>query len=370
LGVHVAHVIARLNDGGPARVIAVLGRELARGGHRLTVLAGACGPDEPDLTAAVAEAGLTVERVPGLQRGLRPGAELRAAAALARRLRQLAPDVVHTHTAKAGVLGRLACRWLGLPCVHTYHGHVLHGYFGRAGEAGVRACERAVAGNAWHHALTPTQLTDLRDRAHIGRRTRWRVLPPPVPVVARAHAGWHARLRPGVPVLGFLGRLAPIKDGALWLESLAALARRRHVQGVVCGDGQERAALEARARALGVDALFVGFVPAAEALGASDALLITSRNEGLPLAAVEAASAGVPVVAPPVGGLADVIRWGGALGAHRDADSLADACALLLGDARARAAQIARGRRFARALAPEALAPRYERLYREVAGAA
>jgi glycosyltransferase involved in cell wall biosynthesis len=366
----VAHVIARLNDGGPARVIAALGGELARGGHRITVLAGACGPDEPDLSAAVSAAGLAVERVPGLRRGLAAGAELRAAAALARRLRELGPDLVHTHTAKAGVIGRLASRWLGLPCLHTYHGHVLHGYFGRAGEAGVRVCERAVAGNAWHHALTPTQLSDLRDRARIGRRARWRMLPIPVPAVPRARAPWHARLRPGVPVLGFLGRLAPIKDGRLWLDTLAALARRLPVQGVVCGDGQERAALEARARELGLDALFTGFVPAAEALGAIDALLITSRNEGLPLAVVEACSAGVPAVAAPVGGLVDVIRWGGALGARREAGALADACARVIVAGALRSAQIARGRRFAESLAPAVLAPRYERLYREVAGAA
>jgi glycosyltransferase involved in cell wall biosynthesis len=363
--VRIVHVIARLNDGGPARVIAALAREMAECGHQVTVLAGACGVDEPDCIELV-QAHAPVEAVPGLKRGLSALDELRALSSLTRRLRGLSPDLVHTHTAKAGALGRLACRRLGLPCLHTYHGHVLHGYFGRAMELGVRAAERAVAGVAWHQALTPSQLRDLRDRARIGRPARWRVLPVPVPPVAPARAAWHERLSPGVPVVGFLGRLAAIKDAPLWLETLAMLARRVPVQGVICGDGQERAALESRAAALGLPVIFTGFVPAAEALGGMNLLLMTSRNEGQPLAAFEAAGAGIPVVAPPVGGLADAVRSGAVVGARRDPESLAAACARLLADPRLAAAQARRGRAAAATVTPAALAPLYERLYREI----
>jgi glycosyltransferase involved in cell wall biosynthesis len=192
------------------------------------------------------------------------------------------------------------------------------------------------------------------------------MLPVPVPPVARARAAWHERLRPGLPVVGFLGRLAAIKDGGLWLETLAALARQMPVQGVICGDGQERAMLEARAAALGVPALFTGFVPAAEALGGMDLLLMTSRNEGQPLAAFEAAGAGIPVVAPPVGGLADAVRSGAVVGARRDPEALAAACARLLRERRLAAAQSRRGARAAAAVTPGALAPLYESLYREI----
>lgn len=362
----IAHVIARLNDGGPARVLLALARALAPHGCRCVVLTGATDVHEPDLAPLLLAAGVAVERIPGLGRSLRPAADLRAWRALVARLRALRPDVVHTHTAKAGVLGRLAARELGLPCLHTYHGHVLGGYFGRLPSLLAAACERLAAGAAHHQALTASQHAELALRHRIGRAGRWRVLPIPVTPVAPSGAPWHARLRRDALRLGFLGRLVPIKDGDLWLETLAVLARARPVQGIVCGDGPERARLEARSAQLGLDVLFTGFVPAGEALAAIDVLLVTSRNEGLPLAAVEAAGAGVPVVAPPVGGLADLARAGLVHPAPRAAEALATAVIEALdlgardGDAAARARLAAAG------LRPERLAPRYAALYREV----
>jgi len=327
--VRIVHVVARLNDGGPARVIAALARAHAAAGHEVRVLAGACGPDERDVAAELFAEGM-VERLPGLGRRVSLIDDLTALSALGRRLRALAPDIVHTHTAKAGALGRLACRRLGLPCLHTYHGHVLHGYWSRPVHAALGLAERLFAGPCWHQALTPSQVRELRDVHRIGRRDRWIRLPPPVPLIEPRPAAWHAALPAGRPRVLFLGRFAPVKDPGLWLETVAALARLRPVQAVLCGDGALRAAAEARARELGLDAVFTGFVPAAEALGCADLLLMTSRNEGMPLTAVEAAGAGVPVVAPPVGGLADAVRWRLARGAGRDPAALAAACAAAL----------------------------------------
>ncbi|MBA2479637.1 MAG: glycosyltransferase family 4 protein [Planctomycetes bacterium] len=363
---HIVHVIARLNDGGPARVLAALARTMIARGHRVTVLAGSCAPDEPDLSDEVRASGAALEHVPGFGRRLRPTGDCSAVLFLLKRLPQLAPDVVHTHTAKAGVLGRLVCRARGLRCLHTYHGHVLHGYFSAAGDVIVRTVERLSAGPFHHQALTPSQARDLRDRARIGRPSRWTVLPVPVQPVAPLPAAWHSELDPTIPVMGFLGRLAPVKDGALFLAVLAELSKRMRLQGVVCGDGQERGQLEAQARASGVTVRFTGFIPAGEALAAMDVLVLTSRNEGLPLAAFEAASAGVAVVAPPVGGLADMIRWRAALGARRNAPALADAVHRVLTDTRLRRRLVARAKQVQEGVTPEALAPRYERLYRSI----
>ncbi|MBA3686402.1 MAG: glycosyltransferase family 4 protein, partial [Planctomycetes bacterium] len=313
---HIVHVIARLNDGGPARVIEQLVLALAPLGFRATVLAGATALDEPDLSDRLRAAGVAVETLPALGRKLRLDEDVRAFRQLMRRLRALAPDVVHTHTAKAGAIGRVACRVLGLPCLHTYHGHVLDGYFRPAANAAARLAERICAGTAHHQALTPTQLLDLRERFGVGRHGRWHCLPPPVAPVTRRGAQWHARLQPGVPVVGLLGRLAPVKDAGLFIDALVELRRRQPVQGVICGDGGERPALEERARQSGVPVVFTGFVPAGEALGAMDVLAITSRNEGLPLVAVEAGSVGVPVVGSAVGGVRDLIRWGAVRGAE------------------------------------------------------
>ena len=377
---HVVHLIARLNDGGPARAIHALVDALVASGSscRITVLAGACGADERDLTPQLRAGGITVTLIPALMRPVSPWGDLRAFLAIRRQLRHLAPDLVHTHTAKAGALGRLACRSLGIPCLHTYHGHVLQGYFSPGVSQLVAMAERLLAGDAHHHALTASQHRDLHLHARIGRRARWHVAALPIPMVQPREALWQRGLRPGVPVIGFLGRLTAIKDGMLWLEMLAQaqaqsqaqsqaqVEHRTAVQGLICGDGDQRPALEARSRELGVTVLFTGFVPAGEALAAMAVLVMTSRNEGLPFAAVEAAGAGVLVVAPRVGGLRDWIDRGGAVGAPRTAPGLARAVVALLADPVRSARQRARAQALAGGLAPGHIGAGYERIYRSI----
>ncbi len=362
----VLHLIARLNDGGPARVIAALARTLPAHGISVEIAAGACTPDEGDLAPQLRAEGLEVIDLPELGREPALLRDLRALRRVIRLIRARRPALVHTHTAKAGALGRLACRWLGVPCLHTYHGHVLDGYFSAPVNLALHTAERLLAGDCHHQAVTPTQGHELKRIHAIGRRHRWHVLPVPVAAVVAGAAAWQRRLLPGVPVIGFLGRLAAVKDVELWLAALAVLHRQRPLQGLVCGDGQQRARLEALAHQLGLPVVFTGTVPAGEALAVMDILMLSSRNEGLPLVAVEAAGLHVPVVAPAVGGLADLIRWGMVEGAERTPDGLAAACARLLGDDAARARRCERAAGIARHLAPERLAGAYARLYREI----
>ncbi len=364
---HIVHIIARLNDGGPVRVLAALIPELHRLGIRSTVLAGHCASDEPDCSAWLRAHGVVVEQIAGLGRTVRLGEDWQAWRALVRRLRTLAPDVVHTHTAKAGFLGRLACRWLRLPCLHTYHGHVLDGYFSHPVTVALAHLERAVAFNHHHQALTPSQLLDLAHCFRIGRRSTWHSLPVPVlPVRPQPYAAWAAALRRRTPVVGFLGRLVPVKDVDLFLETLALLSHHRPVQGLVCGDGPQREHAEFRAAELQLRVHFTGFIPTAEALGQMDVLLMTSRNEGQPLAAIEAASAGVPVVAPRVGGLDDLARWGAVAGVERTPEALAAAVERVIADPDHRQQRVAAGLRVAAHLTPAALAPKYAELYRSL----
>ena len=365
--VHLVHVIARLNDGGPVRVLAALVPGLQREGFRVTVLAGACSDDEPDRTDWLRAHGVHVELVPGLGRTVRLADDWRAFVALRQRLRELRPDLVHTHTAKAGFLGRIACRLEGIPCLHTYHGHVLDGYFTHPVTIALSHLEQLLASNHHHQALTPTQTLDLSRCFRIGRRRTWHCLPVPVPLVKpQPYVDWAAALRRRTPVVGFLGRLVPIKDIDLFLTTLAVLSHHRPVQGLICGDGPLREYAEFRAAELELRVHFTGFIPAGEALAQMDVLLMTSRNEGQPLSAIEAGSAGVPVVAPPVGGLADLIRWHGVVGAERTPEALAQAVDRLIADPEHRRRQIAAGRRLAAKLTPEALVPRYAALYRAV----
>ena len=366
--VHVVHVIARLNDGGPVRVLAALLPELHRHGVRSTVLAGDCSPEEPDRTDWLRAHGVIVERIHGLGRTVRLRDDWAAFRVLFARLRALRPDVVHTHTAKAGFLGRLACRMLGIRCLHTYHGHVLDGYFSHPVTVALTHLERLAASNHHHQALTPTQTLDLARCFRIGRGTTWHSLPVPVPAVKpQPYVDWSTALRRRTPGVGFHGRLVPVKDIDQLLETLAVLSHHRPVQGLICGDGPLREHAEFRAAELQLRVHFTGFIPAGEALAQMDVLLMTSRNEGQPLSAIEAASAGVPVVAPPVGGLDDLARWGAVRGAERTPEALAEAVEQLISDPEQRRARIAAGLRVAARLTPEALAPRYVALYRGLA---
>jgi hypothetical protein len=149
----VLRVIARLNIGGPARHVVILDRGLEASGFESLLAHGSVGPGEANLEAVAREAGIPMRRIPGLGRRLRAGGDLRAFVALVSLMFRWRPDVVHTHTAKAGTLGRLAaglyngCRRRTKRClvVHTFHGHVLEGYFGTMGSAAVKWIERGLA---------------------------------------------------------------------------------------------------------------------------------------------------------------------------------------------------------------------------------
>jgi glycosyltransferase involved in cell wall biosynthesis len=205
----------------------------------------------------------------------------------------------------------------------------------------------------------------------IGHRRRWQVLPIPVEPPHASAADWHRQLIPGVPVIGFLGRLAKVKDVLLWLAVLADIARQQPIQGVICGDGAERAVIAAQIKALKLSVIMPGFVPAGQALQVMDVLLLTSRNEGLPVTIIEAAGCiprAVPVVAPPVGGIRDLIRAGVVVGAPRRIAALSAACRRLLHDEAHRQHQLARAQRYAHQLAPSLLAGAYAQMYHRVSG--
>jgi len=363
----VIQLIARLNDGGPARVVRDLALALDAAGDRCAIWHGAIDADEVDLGPELVAAGIIARDLAGLGRRVAPLADLRALLHLICALRRERPDLVHTHTAKAGTLGRIACALLGIPCLHTFHGHILHGYFTPGINRALRCCERLLGARCHLHSLTPSLVRELALGHRLGRAQRWHLLPVPVRPVTPTGAAWHRALPDSdAPVVGFLGRCAPVKDLTLWLHCLHAIAARRPVCGVVCGDGPERAAGEALARRLGLAVHFAGTVPAGEALGAMDLLLMTSRNEGLPLAAVEAAGAGIPVVAPAVGGLRDLADAGLVVAAPRRVDRLSETVEGLLDDPATRAVRAACARRAAAALHPEVVTPRYRMLYRRL----
>jgi glycosyltransferase involved in cell wall biosynthesis len=287
---------------------------------------------------------------------------------------------VHTHTSKAGFVGRLAARLVGVPAViHQPHGHIFYGYYGAGRTALFVTLERLAA--RWTDrivTLTPRGIEEHLARG-IGRREQYRTVPSGVPTSAlraRSPGRAEARARLGLPddafVVAGLGRLVAIKGFDLLVAALPALAAAvPSARVVLVGDGPERMALEAQAESLGVsDRLLVtGATPdVAVGLAAADALAAPSRNEGMGRALVEAMALGLPVVGADVGGIPAVVTDGetGRLVPPDDAGALAAALAELGRDAALRAklgaAAAARAEAFSTEVAHAAMRAVYDEL--------
>lgn len=343
----IVRVIARLNVGGPARHVALLNAGLDAHGHDTLLVYGALDAGEASLEAPAVESGIRLSKEPFLGRSVNPLSDLRTLISLVRTLFREQPDVVHTHTAKAGTLGRLAAfaynrtrgRQRRALVVHTFHGHVFEGYFSPTVNRLVRLTER------WLARLTdvvitisPRQQDDIVRRFAVAPSSKTVVVPLGLDLDAlfAVHAG-SPDLRheygaaPGDVVVGYVGRLVPVKDVPTLLRAFAvALGSAPHLRLVVAGDGTERDAVESLTRELGIGARvhFARWVSDLPRFYASiDVFVLSSVNEGTPVAAIEAMAAGRPVVATSVGGVPDVVEDGrtGWLVPARDERGLAGA---------------------------------------------
>jgi glycosyltransferase involved in cell wall biosynthesis len=378
----VLRVLTRPNVGGPMRQAIALWHAHRALGVRTLLAVGRCAKGEPALDLArtgiprvtladVQSGGSAAEGVlelPALQRAPHPWRDAAAMLGLREIARAFRPQVLHTHTSKAGCLGRRALPTGAVPVVaHTYHGHVLRDYFARGIGAALRGMELALARRTdLLFAVSPSCRDEL---AEIGI-ARVRVLPPAVASSAfaatrRADARRALGLADGALVLGFVGRLVPIKRPQLFADAVRALPQ---AIGCVFGAGPAERALagaaEGRVRCLGVTHELPRF------LAALDALLVPSRREGCPLVAVEAFAAGVPVVGFDVPGVRDVLSaWGdGVLVPESEgAEGLARATRALLGDPARRDAIVARARAGLARFAPEAVAREMLEAYEECA---
>jgi glycosyltransferase involved in cell wall biosynthesis len=325
--IRIMRIIARLNIGGPAIHVALLTQKLAPPDYDSCLVTGQIGADEGDMRYYAEERGVTPIIVPELGRAINPIGDLITIIRLVRLMRDFKPDVVHTHTAKAGFAGRIAARLSGVPVVvHTFHGHVFQGYFSRP-------LTRLFIALEWFAArlsdtlivLTEGLRRELSDAYHIARKRKFTVLPLGLDLEPFARQPRHTgafraayRIPPDVPLIGLVGRLTAVKNHALFLEAAAQVRRelpRAHF--VIVGDGELRADIERQIDLLNLrDCVTVtGWIKDTAPVYADlDALAISSLNEGTPVTVIEALAVGVPVVATAVGGLPDLLE-GGALGA-------------------------------------------------------
>lgn len=344
----VMRVITRLNVGGPARQAILLTDPLAVRGHTSHLVWGTVSTGEGELPLP---RGTPNTYVPQLRRELRPAGDTKAMWKLERLMRSYRPHVVHTHMAKAGTLGRLAARRAGVPVViHTFHGHVLGGYFSGWKSRALLTAERGLARMSDALVAVSPAVRDELLALGIGRPCQWRVIPVGLDLhdlltreVVRAQARGALGLPETGPVVGIVGRLVPIKDHGTFLDAAARVSRERpDTTFVVAGGGELRSDLELRARRLlGDRCRFLGWVMDLPTLyAAMDLVVLTSRNEGTPVALIEAGAAGRPAVATRVGGVADVVLDGktGVLVPPEDPRAVASGISALLDDpSRARA---------------------------------
>jgi glycosyltransferase involved in cell wall biosynthesis len=317
-------VIARLNVGGPALHVTYLTEGLASRGYETTLVAGDVARGEESMERIAQSAGVEVVRLPGLSRELSPVRDLVAAFQLARIIRKVRPDVVHTHTAKAGAVGRAAALVAGRQrpvVVHTFHGHVLRGYFGELGSRVFRAIETTLALMSDRLVAVSPEVRDELVSLRVAPAAKFEVIRLGIDLEPRVRFDGDVTevrrrlgIGPDVFLVGWFGRMTAVKRTDDLLTTLSAL-RALGVEAMLLlvGDGDDRERLEERAHELGLarSCLFLGYQDDVAPFYAScDAVILTSANEGTPVTIIEALAAGKPVVVTDVGGVSDVVEDG------------------------------------------------------------
>lgn len=334
----VIRIIARLNVGGPARHVIWLTSGLREAGYETLLVAGRVPEGEEDMGYFAAEAGVVPKYIREMSREI-SWKDAVTVWKLFRLFLRERPDIVHTHTAKAGTVGRSAgflYRWLtpgtliGRPrrCkfVHTYHGHVFHSYYGPGRTRMFLAIERLLARLVTDRliVISKQQRLEIGEKFKVGRAEQFKIVPLGLDLgIFSEHATRRAKFRHELCIpdhsilIGIVGRLTEIKNHQMFLNVVARLKkidpacrRQGEVRFIIIGDGGLRADLELQAQMMGLDkdVIFVGsrkdpeyFYPAL------DVVALTSRNEGTPLTIIEAMANARPVVATSVGGVVDLL---------------------------------------------------------------
>ncbi len=322
--IRILRAITRLNIGGPAIHAILLTRDLNDGADfRSILVTGTPAAHEGDFADLARANAVEPVLMAELGREINPLDDLVALARMIRLVRQVRPDVVHTHMAKAGTVGRLAAQICRVPLiVHTYHGHVFHSYFGPLKTRLFLTIERAL-GRGTHRIIVRLGL-ELAPLLQVEQ--------------LRGELRSELGIGPDTPLVGIVGRLAPIKAHEVFLEAARHIGQALpDACFLVIGDGERRAELESMAQRLGLEAR-VRFLGWRRDLGRVyadlDVVALCSRNEGSPVVLIEALAAARPAVATAVGGVPEVVLDGetGLTVPPNDPLALAEGVRRLLGD--------------------------------------
>jgi glycosyltransferase involved in cell wall biosynthesis len=345
----ILRVIARLNMGGPALHVAYLTKGLESRGYDTTLVAGRLARGEDTMSFVADELGVEVVGLGELHREVSPFYDPVAITRLVREIRRVRPHILHTHTAKAGAVGRAAALLAGDArppvVVHTFHGHVLRGYFDPVRTQLFRETERALARHTTRLIAVGPQVRDDLVELGVAPAQQFSVIRLGIDLESRVPTqDRRAEFRElfGIPeerfVVGWIGRMTAIKRVPDILSSFKLLLDRG-VDATLClvGDGPDREPAELQAKELGIarHVISLGYQRDVSPYYALfDAFVLPSANEGTPVVAIEALAARRPVVATRVGGVPDVVTEGedGFLVDVGDVDAIADALERLARD--------------------------------------
>jgi len=297
----VLHVIARLNVGGTARYITQLANELPKHGIETFVATGFVQGAEVEDPSAQS---IDLIRVPAMGRSIRPIKDHLARKQLEKIIREIKPDIIHTHTFKAGYVIRMKKQ--SVPVVHTFHGHLLDDpEFSGFKSKIIVELERKFAKSSAKLVTVGRRVADELLEQRIGHRSQFVSIPPgvvAVNVTPKAQALKNLSLEDnGAPIVGWIARVTGVKNPMRALEVADALPDTRFV---MAGGGDQLEQVKAVAPA---NVSVIGWAEASDLFGATDIILSTSENEGMPVALIEAQLAGKPVVATDVGSVSEVI---------------------------------------------------------------
>lgn len=320
--IRVVRIIARLNVGGPAVHCETLSKNLNRFGFETTLVAGSTEPGEASYEELFLKNPENYElvKLPLLRRSLNPFGDLTTLWKLVKILREKKPHIVHTHTAKAGFLGRAAAFLTGVPVVvHTYHGHVLSGYFSKSFSKFITFLERVMAlrSNALV-TLSPQLKNILANEFRVAPESKFHIVPlgrDLAPFLSTQRGKGKLRAELGINdetvLMGIIGRLVPIKDHRFLFEVLKNLKTSVRWKCLVVGEGplgEELKAFTEASPELNERVCFLGWRKDLPDLYSDlDFTVLTSRNEGTPLSIIEAFAAGCPIISTDVGGVPDML---------------------------------------------------------------
>lgn len=310
--IRILRIIARMNIGGPAIQVTNLMNSLPKTRFEQLLITGYCQQNEQDYLETQ-KIPMEIRKIKHLGRSINPLSDLLALYQIRKIIKEYKPDIIHTHTFKAGLVGRLATMSVAqrIKLVHTFHGHLLNGYFRKFGTRVVIAIERILAKITTRLISVGEKVRDDLLEKHVGVPNQYKVINPGFTMnrplfLSRRQYG----LSEDAFVCGWFGRLTQVKraERILEISELTTALQRKNVTFLIVGDGENRNFLEGESIRKALPIKFIGWQSdVASLMKICNLIICTSDNEGTPISLIEAQMLGLPVLSTNVGSVQEVM---------------------------------------------------------------